>query len=393
MEPFVFALLMAWALVRYGVTDLVATVNGTESPRYRERQQRLTQQHERTIARLQTGPTVGQAVAGRLAQRIAHPKPPTDRSEHHPLRRFLSQWWEDSWNHATERRHRHHERKHHGKLPRQRAAHKVKESCRHWYQRWRARPRTTEPDPDGATGTSSSTTGDADEHMTPPKSTEQRTGPIRVASARLIPAENETRPGPAPQQSRNAEPDGATPAADRPGETDTPCSSRDVLTPEAPTPRQEGSTDTMTAEPSDPTPATHNGEVTNLATALEYTRGMGEQFRSATAHVETLTAQAQQVADWAEQTAASAETSLAGITEGEVTGEAVRSLHVARDQITAAATQVVAAQRELAAAQEQFGTTAESFDTAYTAFARQQTVAEAYAANPDAGSKQFNTLS
>jgi len=136
MEPVIFSLLVAWALVRYGATDLVATARGTESPRYRERRERQALQHERWMARTQRGPTIGQAVATRVANRIAHPKPPRDRTTQGPFRRFLGEWWEDSWNHATERRHRHHERKHVGDLPRQRAWRTTQRACRHAYRQW-----------------------------------------------------------------------------------------------------------------------------------------------------------------------------------------------------------------------------------------------------------------
>lgn len=156
----------------------------------------------------------------------------------------------------------------------------------------------------------------------------------------------------------------------------------------------ERNTATMTTEHDtapDPRDDLPTGEVTNISSALDYTHGMGEQFRAAVAHTETMLAQAEQMSAWSAQSSASAENAVAGITSGEVTGEAVQRLHTAHEQMTAAADCVHQAAQALQLAREQFAATAEGFDAARNAFERQQTVAEAYAANPDAGSKQFNT--
>lgn len=397
MEPFLFSLVMAWALVCYAATDLVATVKGTESPRYRERQQRLAQQHERKMARMRSGPTIGQAVAGRIANRIAEPRPPRDRSGQRPFRRFLAQWWDDSWNHATVRRHRHHERKAEGELPRQHAARATKDAFARWHEQWRHRHT---PDPTAAPGA-----GDTGGFAAPsPESATERTGPIHVVAERL--------PLPPPEPGPSAEPIPVTEVRDETQagvlgvdgtvsiwpatDTDTPDLSRgnprwiaDALAPDRTSTPEERNPIPMNTDHT--TSAAPTGEITNITAAMDYTRATGEQFRSAVTHAERLAAQARQVADWAEQASVGAETSIAGITVGEVTGEAVESLHAPQEQMTAAATQVAEAHRELTAAQEQFAATAAAYDTAHAAFQRQSTVAEAYAANPDAGSKQFNT--
>ncbi|MPY80876.1 MAG: hypothetical protein GEV04_21050 [Actinophytocola sp.] len=349
MEPVIFSLLVAWALVRYGATDLVATARGTESPRYRERRERQARQHERWMARTQRGPTIGQAVAARIANRIAHPKPPRDRTTQGPFRRFLGEWWEDSWNHATERRHRHYQRKHVGELPRQRAWRATQRAYRQWRQRHDATA--------SGTATNGATTPD--------------TGPIHVVAERLPPA--------------NA-------TADARGHDDNLGSwIRHTVDPEHPCTEPERNTATMTDDHVPDTAAAPSGEVTNIGSALDYTRGMAEQFHAATSHAEALAAQATQMSTWSTQSSAGAESAVAGITSGEVTGEAVERLTAAHEQMIAAADCVHQAVEALQLAQEQFAATAEGFDAAHHAFERQQTVAEAYAANPDAGSKQFNT--
>lgn len=113
MEMLILAMLIATAVVRYGVTDLVATARGTESPRHRERMRRTELEHERAVARgrNRSGPTIGEAVATRIASRVAAPKPPKDRSGSGPFRQYVGSVWEDSWNHAVDRRRERHERK------------------------------------------------------------------------------------------------------------------------------------------------------------------------------------------------------------------------------------------------------------------------------------------
>lgn len=278
MEPFLFSLITAWALVRYGVTDLVATAKGTESPRYRERAQRLAQQHERQMARLRAGPTIGQAVAARIAHRIAQPKPPRDWSGQRPFRRFLGEWWDDAWNHATESRHRHYERKEAGDLPRQRAARATRDAFGRW--RDQRRHRHTE-------------TGSA---WVPPEADTERTGPIHVVAERLPLPEAATDTEPLPdlgevvqfpddRQSGVLDADGTVstwPASD----PDTPHDTTDgssrpipsVLHPEGVigTP-EERNTAPMNTPTNSSQQTTPTGEVTNITGALDYTRGMGEQ--------------------------------------------------------------------------------------------------------------------
>lgn len=141
MEMLFLAMLVATAVTRYGVTDLVATVKGTESPRHRERAQRAQLAHEREMTRLRNrhGPTIGEAVAGRIAHRIAEPKPPRDRSGQRPARAYFGRLWEDSWNDAVHRHDRRHERAQAGDLPRQRAARKAQEAVRLRWQRYQSR--------------------------------------------------------------------------------------------------------------------------------------------------------------------------------------------------------------------------------------------------------------
>ena len=373
MEPVIFSVLVAWALVRYGATDLIATACGTESPRYRERRERQARQHERWMARTQRGPTIGQAVATRIANRIAHPKPPRDRTTQGPFRRFLGEWWEDSWNHATETRHRHHERKHVGDLPRQRTW----RATRRAYQQWRQRHDATTGRRDATAATAS---GAATDSATTPD-TETATGPIHVVAERLLPANATATTGAG----------GDLSAGSRGHDDDLVGPSRHTVDPEHPRTEPERNTATMTDDHVPDAAAAPSGEVTNIGSALDYARGMAEQFHAATSHAEALAAQATQMSTWSTQSSSGAESAVAGITSGEVTGEAVERLTAAHEQMIAAADCVHQAAQALQLAQHQFAATAEGFDAARQAFERQQTVAEAYAANPDAGSKQFNT--
>lgn len=131
MELLTLAGLLAFAIVRYGLTDLVATVKGAESPRIAERRQRAAQAHERKMARLaqRTGPTVGEAVAQRIANRIANPR---GERQPGPARQAMAQWWADTWGYAAERRSQRHERAAAGQLRRQRLARAAR-------QRWNRR--------------------------------------------------------------------------------------------------------------------------------------------------------------------------------------------------------------------------------------------------------------
>lgn len=92
MDPltvWIFCLATAW-FIRRAVEDGWASINGRESPRIAQRRakQELAQQGGRTI---------GQAVSGRIADRIAEPR------EAGPLRRYLADLWEDSWEDARVR--------------------------------------------------------------------------------------------------------------------------------------------------------------------------------------------------------------------------------------------------------------------------------------------------
>lgn len=88
-----FCLATAW-LVRHLVEDGWAGAQGRESPRVgrRRAQHELAQKH-----RADTGvPTVGQAVTGRVAARIAEPR------ERGAFRRFLAELWQDAWVDAAD---------------------------------------------------------------------------------------------------------------------------------------------------------------------------------------------------------------------------------------------------------------------------------------------------
>jgi hypothetical protein len=130
MEPLVLTALLLWGLTRYAGTELMATARGTEPPRIRERRERAARAHERAMAKRasRTGPSVGEALAKRIADRIANPRGPKPPG---PARQAMGEWWADSWNYATDRRRRRHERHEAGNLGRQRAA----RMFRNWFGR------------------------------------------------------------------------------------------------------------------------------------------------------------------------------------------------------------------------------------------------------------------
>jgi len=150
MELLILAGLSATLVMRYGVIDLVSSVRGTTSPPAVARQRRMELAHERAMAKIahRTGPTVGEAVAARVAARVGQPKAPKVRAGRGAFRTYLSGLWGDSWEHADESRVRHHERKEVGDLPRQRAARAVRDAARRRVEAARAaRHAVDEPEP------------------------------------------------------------------------------------------------------------------------------------------------------------------------------------------------------------------------------------------------------
>ncbi|MPY99981.1 MAG: hypothetical protein GEU97_18725 [Actinophytocola sp.] len=141
----------------------------------------------------------------------------------------------------------------------------------------------------------------------------------------------------------------------------------------------------------DNTHPTPSGEVTNLGTAIAFTSDMRDEFRAAVGNIETMALQSGQIAEWTARCSSNAEVALASLAAGDVTGEAVNSLNVARQQIQSAARNIYGASETMLAAFEEFGLTADALEGAHRALQRHTAVAEAYAVNPDAGSKQFNT--
>lgn len=154
---------------------------------------------------------------------------------------------------------------------------------------------------------------------------------------------------------------------------------------------EEGSPNSMTPRSTNPATSSPSGEITTITTAVRFTDDMRLEFRTAMGHVESMALQSGQISEWAARSAITAETALTGLAVGDVTGYALNCLTVAREQITSAARNVQQAAEALLTTFEEFTVTADSFDGAHRALQRHQAVAEAYAANPDAGSKEFNT--
>jgi hypothetical protein len=110
-----FITFLIWAAARYGVLEVISHAKGTESARHQER-----------MARMANGRmSIPEAIAARIADRIANPKPPaTPGPPGEPgsqaLRNFVKGWWSDSWNAAAYRRAqaaRNRQRRHDGQPP------------------------------------------------------------------------------------------------------------------------------------------------------------------------------------------------------------------------------------------------------------------------------------
>lgn len=140
-----------------------------------------------------------------------------------------------------------------------------------------------------------------------------------------------------------------------------------------------------------PMPSVPSGEVANLGAALAFSRDMRDESRAAAGNIETMALQSGQIAEWAAQCSSNAEVALTGFTTGEVTGQAVNSITVACQQIQSAARNIYGASETMLAAFEEFGLTADALEGVHRALQQHTAVADTYAANPDAGSKQFNT--
>ncbi|MCF7547205.1 hypothetical protein [Pseudonocardia sp. WMMC193] len=142
MEPVILTALLIWGLTRYAGTELMATARGTEPPRIKERRERASRAHERSMAKAarRSGPTVGEALGRRIADRIARPRSPKPPG---PARQALGEWWSDSWGYATDRRRRRHDRYADGDLGRQRAARWLR-------QRWSGRQQDPQSGPQWA---------------------------------------------------------------------------------------------------------------------------------------------------------------------------------------------------------------------------------------------------
>ncbi|OLL70283.1 hypothetical protein Ae168Ps1_6153c [Pseudonocardia sp. Ae168_Ps1] len=126
METILLVALVVWGLARYAGAEVIATARGTEPPRLRDRRRRAERAHERRMTKdaRRAGPTIAEALAGRVAHRIAHPR---SRRAPGPARRALGAWWSDGWDYATDRRRRRHERAVAGQLRRQRWARAVRD--------------------------------------------------------------------------------------------------------------------------------------------------------------------------------------------------------------------------------------------------------------------------
>lgn len=120
-----------------------------------------------------------------------------------------------------------------------------------------------------------------------------------------------------------------------------------------------------------------NPEITGLDSAIAYAQGMASQCTHAYDQISA-------ILPTGDETAASCEQARADLESGGVTGQALTDVSSVQEQMTGAI-------QELQAALAQLETAAAAANSLSTELESHRTVQEAYAATPDAGSKEFVT--
>lgn len=120
-----------------------------------------------------------------------------------------------------------------------------------------------------------------------------------------------------------------------------------------------------------------NPEITGLESAIAYAQGMNAQCTHAYDQINA-------ILPTGDEAAASCELARANLTDGGVTGQSLTDISSVQEQMTGAI-------QELQAALSQLEAAAAAADSLATELTSHRGVQEAYAATPDAGSKEFNT--
>lgn len=138
-------------------------------------------------------------------------------------------------------------------------------------------------------------------------------------------------------------------------------------------------------------------EIVSLASAKSYTEQMAATAASMAASVDQLLAYQGRINDMAgaaQQMVASVDQSIASLAGAEVSGDAIAQLAMAKDTAAQLSQKLSAAAQGLAGlsgALETAGILTSQFQGSHAALTRQDTVAEAYTAVPEAGNQQFLT--
>lgn len=157
MELLIFAMLLSWGVTRYGVTEAIATAKGTTPPRMTERMNRDKLAHERHMQKLRHGPTfaqhVGRGLGQRLEAKLATPKERrTSTGPGDPaFRRYVRDVWTDAWNDAVTHHQHRMRKKADGDLPRQKAWQATKNAATTVFAHRSGRNQDSENDPSGET--------------------------------------------------------------------------------------------------------------------------------------------------------------------------------------------------------------------------------------------------
>ncbi|MGH3979914.1 MAG: hypothetical protein ACRDRZ_13095, partial [Pseudonocardiaceae bacterium] len=148
MEMVILFMLATFLTLRYGVTDVIATAKGIESPRQAARRTRGRPPRQRRTGRASAS-------------------------------RFFGELWDDSWDDAAERRRHHHQRAKAGQLPRQRAYRATRQALTRQRQTATDKPDKAPPQPQRLRPVGPP--GDADEPVAWGVVTADPDGALRVA--------------------------------------------------------------------------------------------------------------------------------------------------------------------------------------------------------------------
>ncbi|MGL5911575.1 MAG: hypothetical protein ACRCZP_16365 [Phycicoccus sp.] len=295
----ILALLIGWAFARDTAVDMASVARRVDNPRRVERMRAREMSHARAMAKLKRrkGPTVSEAVSGRLAGWIAQPRParppqPGAQQRATPLRDHLRDRWADAVADAVNRRAEHRDRANAGDLWRQKAT----RQARDWWTAWHAAA-TSPPDEPAATAAAT------------PRAEEAR---VHATAERL----------------------------------DDPPPTADATAPPQPQPKPQPKEISMTQ----PTVVTGTGDVSDPETLLAFARALTHAARTRAAAVDELAATAARITVDAEQLHAQCDTAAGQLAAAGVGGGAANCVNSAKELLAMSGIRAYNAREALAQA-------------------------------------------